>query len=770
MTLSRFGLAISLVPLALQGQTSSAPCTGLCQQQVQCPSGGTTSISGTVYAPNGTDPIPNVTVYIPNAVVGAFPAGVSCPVPGALPSGSPLVGTFTAPDGTFSIGNVPVGTNIPLVIVAGKWRRQITIPQTTACTNTVVNGARFPTNQTEGDIPKFAVLTGNADQVECVLRKVGIADSEFTDGGGSGRIQVFAAANAPGATIDAGTTSAATLLGSQTTLNGYDVLMLPCEGNAFNEPAAQLSNLVTYANAGGRVYASHYAYEWMYHNPPFDTVANWRGASSSLANGPATVNPNFGSGVTLTRWLSLVGASSTPGQIDLQTTRNDLNGVNPPTQVWLTLNSTNNVMQFTFATPVGQTNNQCGRVLFNEYHVENTGTSRGKTFPTECDTATSMTPQEKLLEYSLFDLSNNGGPATIAPASADFGNQAVGFASAAKTFSITNNSVFNSSLTTASTTGDFSVAGNTCNSVPAGSTCTLSVVFTPTALGARTGALSATFAGTSLAATLTGTGVQAFGTSVTSLNFGNLDVGASATQAIQITNQAPGPLPFPSLAVSGDYHTSTDCPTTLPAGATCNLYVTFTPTASGTRSGSIAPAVGASITLTGNGVDFSVAFQHNSDSVFAGLSDPNVINLAGIAGFSAPVTLTCTSTVPVSSCSLTGASTLALSAPVSVQSSVSTASQYTLVGYGHTSLWTALAAALSVAGLLRLRRKYPELARLGILCVGLWCTASLLSGCSGKIPNQNSVYTPPGAYTVTLTASDGFLTHSSTYQLTVKQH
>jgi Bacterial Ig-like domain (group 3)/Domain of unknown function DUF11 len=63
-------------------------------------------------------------------------------------------------------------------------------------------------------------------------------------------------------------------------------------------------------------------------------------------------------------------------------------------------------MQFTFNTPVGSAPDaQCGRVLYNEYHVENSTVAAGTKFPTECTTG-AMSPQEKLLEYSLFDLMN----------------------------------------------------------------------------------------------------------------------------------------------------------------------------------------------------------------------------------------------------------------------------------------------------------------------------------------------------------------------------
>ena len=98
-----------------------------------------------------------------------------------------MVGTTTAVDGTFTLTNVPVGSNIPLVIVAGRWRRQIVVPGTASCADTTFS-TRMPQNQTEGDIPKFAIATGSADAVECVLRKVGIPDAEFTNPTGTGRI------------------------------------------------------------------------------------------------------------------------------------------------------------------------------------------------------------------------------------------------------------------------------------------------------------------------------------------------------------------------------------------------------------------------------------------------------------------------------------------------------------------------------------------------------------------------------------------------------
>src|SRR5262249_4003150 len=164
----------------------ATPCTNLCLKQTTCPAGGTTSVSGTVFAPTnpmrfGTpDPLYNAVVYIPNAAVAPFTTGVSCDRCGANVSGSPLVSVLTGPDGKFKLTNVPAGTNIPLVIQLARWRRQITI-NPTACTDTVLTAdqTRLPRNKMEGDIPHMALVSGDVDALECVLRKMGIDDAEF---------------------------------------------------------------------------------------------------------------------------------------------------------------------------------------------------------------------------------------------------------------------------------------------------------------------------------------------------------------------------------------------------------------------------------------------------------------------------------------------------------------------------------------------------------------------------------------------------------------
>ena len=56
-------------------------------------------------------------------------------------------------------------------------------------------------------------------------------------------------------------------------------------------------------------------------------------------------------------------------------------------------------------------------------------------------------------------------------------------------------------------------------------------------------------------------------------------------------------------------------------------------------------------------------------------------------------------------------------------------------------------------------------AGLGVFLVGL--VGVSLTGCSGKSPDKNANPTLPGNYTYTVTATDGTITHSATYGLTV---
>ncbi|MCU1470038.1 MAG: coagulation factor 5/8 type domain protein [Glaciihabitans sp.] len=94
-----------------------------------------------------------------------------------------------------------------------------------------------------------------------------------------------------------------------------------------------------------------------------------------------------------------------------------------------------------------------------------------------------------------------------------------------------------------------------------------------------------------------------------SLTFGNVNVGSSsASQAATLTNQGTATATISGITKSGDYSQTNNCGTSLAVGATCTVTATFTPTASGARSGQVSVASNAAnspatLALSGSGVD-----------------------------------------------------------------------------------------------------------------------------------------------------------------------
>jgi hypothetical protein len=95
-----------------------------------------------------------------------------------------------------------------------------------------------------------------------------------------------------------------------------------------------------------------------------------------------------------------------------------------------------------------------------------------------------------------------------------------------------------------------------------------------------------------------------------SVNFGNQTVGQATTtpQTVTLINEGSAPLEISGISASGAFSETNNCGTTItPGGGTCNIYVTFTPSVTGSTTNQIEISDNAAgspqyITVTGNGV------------------------------------------------------------------------------------------------------------------------------------------------------------------------
>jgi hypothetical protein len=380
------------------------------------------------------------------------------------------------------------------------------------------------------------------------------------------------------------------------------------------------------------------------------------------------------------------------------------------------------------------------------------------------------------LEFA--SLTGTAAPSVLAfsPASLDFGSLLVG-TTATLPVQVTNTGANPAVFSAISATGDYTVAAGSCpssgSSLAANSSCTVQVTFMPTTAGTRTGALAfATSASTNpLTVALTGVGTQSqLIVTPSALVFANIVVGVPATLSLTLSNTGTAPITNLSLAASGDYSVSVPCPlTTLLAGASCTIQVSFVPTAVGTRPGTLTvlssdPGSPRTIPLTGTGIQgggFLMTVNGSntaSVSVTSGLPATYQLAITPTGGFSGAVALTCApiTAAQYATCSLLS-STLTLAG--GTQTSVATIN--TITSAGSAALRTpsrglqTIFFCLLFPGLWTIWKGRRQLRRRRILLLALLFAASSMFalGCGGGGGQFNTLYTPPGTYQYQVTAS-----------------
>ena len=251
-----------------------------------------TTVSGTVFDPSGKTPVYGAVVYIPDQPdqIGDIIQG-----PGNLcgrcaqPSGSPIAGAVTGADGSFTIPQAPVGRQIPIVVQLGKWRRMSYVDIDNACVDNPIGDpelTRLPRSRGDGkkaSLPRIAIAAGAADRLQCLLLRMGVDASEFTNPDGTGSVNLYnqppALGSDPSGRYDPAVNSgaafpdAAAFWSDINQLSKYDLVLLACAGNqSAADPTRTLPNpitdaakasLVKYLSSGGRVLGEHYNTAWI---------------------------------------------------------------------------------------------------------------------------------------------------------------------------------------------------------------------------------------------------------------------------------------------------------------------------------------------------------------------------------------------------------------------------------------------------------------------------------------------------------------------------
>ncbi len=379
---------------------------------------------------------------------------------------------------------------------------------------------------------------------------------------------------------------------------------------------------------------------------------------------------------------------------------------------------------------------------------------------------------------------------TVSPSSLTFSAQQPGVASAPQTVTVGNTggaplsglSIVLSGPAAAS----YSISANSCaSSLGSDSSCTLQVVFTPSANGAIAATLavsSSTLGVTAVTVALNGAGQLSggLGSNPAQVTFPTVGVGLASTAVpVTITNGSAYAIGTLVLAINAPFVLSQNtCPSSLAAGASCTAAVIFAPTTSGTATGALTLTSGdianpVSVLLSGTGFDFTVAVSGSSSlTVSAGqIADFGLI-IVPLSGGQGAFAFTCGSLPTYAKCVFNPPSTTISagasgSATVGVSTGTSGSARVETPG-----LWRLLplSCGLLLLPLAFCRRKSRVfmIVLLAVVAVSSSsCTSSSIGTGGGGGGSGGGSTTPAGTYSIPVTVTSTGISHVVTLTLIV---
>jgi len=417
--------------------------------------------------------------------------------------------------------------------------------------------------------------------------------------------------------------------------------------------------------------------------------------------------------------------------------------------------------------------------------------------PTQAGVQTGTLTVSDSLQTQTVSLSGTGlqPPAfTVTPASLSFATQPVGVASSPQTLTVTNSggaamAEVGFQITGAAATS-YAMGTTTCGAtLSSESSCTVQVIFTPTASGGSAATLvlsSSTLGVTPLSVPLNGNGAvtTGLGASPSKLTFSSVLVGASsAAQTVTVTNTGSFAATSLTLTTAAPFSlTQNKCTSSLDAGASCTVGVVFTPTASGTATGTLAVAsasvpTAASVALSGVGavpIDFTVtASGATSQTVVSGKTASYALVITPLNGSQGTFTFQC-GTLPTNALCLFNPTSLTLGSGVTgnVTAQISTGQSGSSARVANPARWRVVPL---LCGLLLLpfgwKRRRSVLLLIALLAIMVGgassCTGSGGGLSTGSSGGSSSGATPAGTYSIPITVSSNSVQRSITVTLVV---
>jgi hypothetical protein len=355
---------------------------------------GTTGIlTGNVFAPNGTDPISGALVYI-------------------LDKGSQAVGDpptepydafeYSEANGSFQLDNVPTGSQT-LKIIKGAFTKTATI---NVLEGTYALPAAVTTLPSSGEgVEKMAVVTGNYDSIQNVLAKLGLGD---VDASGSLILgtESFKLVDGNGSLDDATYTNFLDFMSNPANYADYRTIFINC-GNSneteFFGDTVKVDNLKAWVAAGGRLYATDLSYDFVEQLWP--KYVDFFGTDPGFSTTPETIDDaQEGDSFSTTNatvldaamlaWLKgLAGVTNADDTIKVEGWLSSwaaVDGYSSDVKSWMKalvdVGGSNSSRDITLTFHPSD-----GTVFYSSYHTE------GSLSP-------GLTPQDRVLQYLIFEV------------------------------------------------------------------------------------------------------------------------------------------------------------------------------------------------------------------------------------------------------------------------------------------------------------------------------------------------------------------------------